>query len=117
MTDTRLAAAVRGVVSSAWNLCDDTEGTVHKDEFGEHFRVPKESWLALANALADAEELIPEDDQPACASYAVTLLLREKGGGLKISRWGIERGSTTYTWGYYWAWFRTAVLRQNPDWF
>jgi len=34
---------------AAWELCDATEGTVFTDEFGEHYRVPREKWDALAS--------------------------------------------------------------------
>lgn len=42
-----------GVFSVAWRLCDDTEGTIHEDEFGAHYRVTKENWDDLAAAVAD----------------------------------------------------------------
>lgn len=39
---------------AAWALCDDTEGTVHEDEFGPHYRVPKDAWDRLAAAIENS---------------------------------------------------------------
>lgn len=47
------------VVHAAWALCDDTEGSVFTDEFGEHYRVPKDSWDRLSAALGNLEPRSP----------------------------------------------------------
>jgi len=50
--DTRAASGGRDEVwRAALALCDDTEGTVHEDEFGQHYRVPKDAWDRLAAAI------------------------------------------------------------------
>lgn len=48
--------AIQAVLSAAWSLANDTEGTVFTDEFGDHYRVPKAQWDSLALAVAVERE-------------------------------------------------------------
>lgn len=51
------------VASAAWALCDDTEGTVFTDTYGEHYHVPKASWDRLATAIAALQPQEPDNAQ------------------------------------------------------
>lgn len=56
--------SLSAVLWAAEALCDATEGTLFSDDFGEHYRVPRDQWEGLADAMRGDEPPPPAESSP-----------------------------------------------------